>query len=198
MPRLAIVIPALGRLDRLEATLLSVLENRPQNSEVLVVHRGDYVDPYELADEVSFVEAPAGAGAAACLSAAMERIRSPIVHWLAPGARVSEDWCEAPLGHFRRTDVASVSPVVLDLADERRVLTCGVGYHVEGVRKHLCQGLEASLVSQPPRGLAGPSRIAGFYRCDVKGGLSFEECVGDEFADVDLALRLKANGYRCA
>ncbi len=47
-PRLSILIPALGIAEELERTLLSVLENRPEDAEVVVVDAFGYDDPYDL------------------------------------------------------------------------------------------------------------------------------------------------------
>jgi hypothetical protein len=88
--------------------------------------------------------------------------------------------------------------MVLDVTDARRVLSAGLGYHIEGLRRHLYQGADASLVARPPHGLLGPSRLAGFYRREIAEDLVYDEWAGDEFADVDLALRLKARGYSTA
>ena len=52
MPRLSIIIPALGNSARLESTLVSVLENRPLDCDIIVVHTGEYNDPYDLAGEI--------------------------------------------------------------------------------------------------------------------------------------------------
>jgi len=60
VPRLAVVIPFEGNTKALEDTLVSVLENRPDDSEVLVVLGKPYQDPYALGDEVEFVAAPSG------------------------------------------------------------------------------------------------------------------------------------------
>ena len=62
MPRLSIVIPVLGNVEGLEDTLVSVLENRPVDCQIVVVLNRPYDDPYDLKDEVCFVEAPPGAG----------------------------------------------------------------------------------------------------------------------------------------
>ena len=69
MPRLSIVIPVLGDSQQLDDTLVSVLENRPANCEILVVHNEPYHDPYHLSDEVQFVEAQCGASMVACIEA---------------------------------------------------------------------------------------------------------------------------------
>ena len=64
MTRLSIIIPVLGHSTRLDDTLVSVLENRPANCEIIVVHTEPYDDPYDLAGEVRFLEARAGPSAA--------------------------------------------------------------------------------------------------------------------------------------
>ncbi len=196
VPRLSIVIPALGQLDSMEATLVSVLENRPHDCEVLVMHHGDYEDPYDLRAEVAFVAVAPGASLAECLEVARGQARGPILHLLAPGVRVRDGWCEAALHHFRAAGVASVTPLALDAANGRLVCSAGLGYHLEGLRRHLCAGAEASLVTQPPAGLVGPSRLAAFYRLESlsPGECLFDGWIGDEFADVDLALRLRRSG----
>ena len=51
MSRLSIVIPVLGSLDGLEDTLVSVLENRPADCQIVVVLNQPYDDPYDLKDE---------------------------------------------------------------------------------------------------------------------------------------------------
>ena len=55
VPRLAIVISAIGSIESLEGTLVSVLENRPADCEILVVLNRPYSDPYDLQGEVRFV-----------------------------------------------------------------------------------------------------------------------------------------------
>ena len=56
MPRLSCVIPAVGTTQDLETTLVSVLEKRPDDCEIIVVLNESYADPYGLKDEVRFVE----------------------------------------------------------------------------------------------------------------------------------------------
>ena len=52
MPRLAIIISAFGNIESLEATLVSVLENRPSDSEIVVA--------LKRPAEEDFVYAPGG------------------------------------------------------------------------------------------------------------------------------------------
>src|SRR3954469_4194264 len=55
VPRLSIVIPCLGGAADFDATLVSVLQNRPGDCEVLVAHSEPYDDPYRLHGEVHFI-----------------------------------------------------------------------------------------------------------------------------------------------
>ena len=66
--RLSIVIPAVTSAAELEETLLSVLENRPEQCEVIVALACEYDDPWNLRDEVTFVRAPAGASTIGCVN----------------------------------------------------------------------------------------------------------------------------------
>ena len=95
VPRLSIVIPSVGDCNLLEDSLVSVLENRPADCEVLVVHNRPYDDPYNLAGEVRFVQANPRAGLAECLDmgTAAGRHRSSI-RW--PAA-----WRFSPVGLTR-------------------------------------------------------------------------------------------------
>ena len=64
-PRLSIVIPA-ADASALEDTLVSVLENRPADSEIIAALTVPYADPWNISEEVRFVQAPVGTSLAAC------------------------------------------------------------------------------------------------------------------------------------
>ena len=59
VPRLSIIIPCLGGGAEFDGTLVSVLQNRPADCEVIVAHTDDYGDPYALRGEVEFVHGSA-------------------------------------------------------------------------------------------------------------------------------------------
>ncbi len=52
MPRLSCILPVMDRGGRMEPTLISLLENRPADCEILLVLTVPYDDPYELGGEV--------------------------------------------------------------------------------------------------------------------------------------------------
>jgi hypothetical protein len=196
--RLSIVIPVLGDLKPLDDTLVSILENRPANCELVVVHNAPYNDPYELAGEVQFVQAPRGAGFVECLNLGLSVSRAPVVHLLACGVEVRPGWAEAALRHFRNPEVAAVAPVLLHQNDHETVVSVGMGYRAEGVVWRVGRGLSPEQVGEDHDELCGPDALAGFYRrsaIEAVGG--FAPSPVDTLATIEVALSLRQAGFRC-
>ena len=199
MPRLSIVIPVLGDPQQLDDTLVSILQNRPCDCEILVVHNQPYGDPYDLGREVRFIEAGRDSGLVDCLNLGVTASRAPVVHLLACGVEVASGWAEAALPHFRRLDVAAVAAVVLNRNNPRKIVSAGFGYRSEGTAWRLGQRAAAVDVAECAESLCGPDILAAFYRksaFEAVGGLTAS--VGDELAGVDLALSLLDAGFCCA
>ena len=219
MPRFSCVIPVVGATNRsrsaqrgrspaeacgiraaeppnafadLEATLVSVLENRPDDCEIVVVVDRPYPDPYDLRGEVRFIEA-AGQGMAACATCGIRGSHAPIVNLLAAGVEVAEGWADAAMPHFDDPDVAAVAPLIRDWASPARLLAAGVEYHRGG--RHVVH------TERPASGSAdslGPTIDAAFYRktaLEACGG-GLPDDLGDRLAAVDLAVRLGEAGWR--
>ncbi len=198
MPRLSIIIPYLSADDPLEDTLVSVLQNRPADCEVIVVHRGPYDDPYNLGDEVTFIGVDRDSAVADCLNSANQAARGDVVHFLGCGCEVEDGWTEAALAHFDHPRVAMISPLVVDAQEQQCVVTAGVRMALDGSRRDCCAGkdltLRTTLLARP----AGPSRLAGFYRRQVVaacGGFSAE--VSEHYLDLDLALSIRSLRFVC-
>lgn len=197
VPRLSILIPCVGKAEQVETTLVSVLENRPDDCEVLVVHDGSYRDQYALDDEVRFVLASEGAGLVSLVNAGLAETRGDFVHVLQSGLRVREGWSDEALRHFLTSDVGSVAPLVIDAETSPRVKAAGVAYGTFGSRRVCLAGAKADGRLRPKP--LGPTLGAGFYRREwlaALGGLDTE--IGEALADIDLALSLQALGQRCA
>lgn len=197
MPRLSILIPVLGNLNRLEETLVSVLENRPHDSQIVVVLDEPYDDPYALTDEVTFVRGSPDSGLAEQLNLGWRAATAPIVHVLRCGSEVEPDWAEPALAPFRDPLVGSVAPLVLERTNPEAVLTAGVDYRPRGeTRPPAARGTPREAIAPRP-GLLGPEAWAAFFRkaaIDQVGGFSPE--VGDRLAGVDVGLWLKQAGWR--
>jgi hypothetical protein len=194
VPRLACIIPALGTTESLETTLVSVLERRPDHCEVLVVLNTPYADPYNLQGEVQFLQAPDHADLISCLNIGISSTQAPIVHLLASGWLADEGWIERALAHFNDPRVAAVTPAIHAANDHNQLLAAGVGY-CRGGRKTICDRMKQS-ADQSSLNSVGPLLQAAFYRKSALswiGGLPIG--VGEQFADVDLALSLRHAGW---
>jgi hypothetical protein len=185
----------------LESTLVSVLENRPPDSEILVLLHAPYDDPYDLASEIRFLQVSKGVGLIGGLNEGIEASASPVIHLLSAGLEVTEGWTEAALANFGDPRVASVAPVVVDAMDGRTPIACGLDYCCRRGRV-IRKSIGASRESQHT-GAAGPGEVLGpliqaaFYRrsaLELVGGLP--RGVGYAFADADLAMSLRFAGYR--
>jgi Glycosyl transferase family 2 len=192
--RLSCVIPAVGTTQDLETTLVSVLEKRPDDCEIIVVLNSSYADPYGLKDEVRFVEM-IGAGMAACATLGIQISDGEIVHVLAAGVEVADGWVEAALPHFDDPDVAAVTPAIRDATRPERVLAAGVKYYPGG-KRGLCTELPSA--SARPGDALGPTIDAAFYRKSALAALGdgLPVNLGDALADIDLALGLAHAGLR--
>ena len=140
LPKLSIVIPALDSLELLEGTLVSVLQNRPDECELVVLLNRAYDDPYDLAGEVRFVVLPEMNTLGSALRSALELCRGSILHVLSAGVEVEEGWADAALRHFQDNRVAAVAPLVLRSRTEEVVWSCGLDYGAGGTRRRRCCG----------------------------------------------------------
>jgi GT2 family glycosyltransferase len=198
VPRLAIVIPVLGNLQGLEHTLVSVLENRPDSAQVFVVLNGPYEDPYHLGDEVTFVDAPEGAGLAVCANWGIRATRAAVVNLLTPGVEVGPGWADLALRHFAVPSVGSVAALVVRGAVTSRVVSAGIGYDAGGRVRRIGKGRPTNHPNLGGISPFGADTLAAFYRrssLDLVGG--FAEDLGDTVAGIDLALALQGAGYHC-
>ena len=198
MARLSIVIPVLGGLEGLEDTLVSVLENRPADCQVVVVHDRPYEDPYDLKDEVRFVAAPPRCRLATALNLGVAAGDAPVVHAVSCGVEVSHGWTDAVLPLFDDPTVGAVAPLVLDKSDAQRVVTAGLDFRADGALRNLSQGKLLVAAARSGDGPCGPDPLAGFYRTaalDAAGG--FSTAVADPLTTVDAALAMRRIGLRC-
>lgn len=199
MSGLSIIIPAHSDMQALEDTLAAVLGNRPRACEVIVPHAGTYDDPYDLASEVWFISLPPKTDVNTCIADAMAKASGGVIHLLWPGCEVEENWWRAAWDRFEDPEVASVAPAILAGRSERdEILAAGVACGVLG-RVELGRGLTVDEGRMGRLRAVGPTRLAGFYRRSaVKQAGGWPSAVGEELADVDLALSMQQLGYKAA
>jgi GT2 family glycosyltransferase len=195
--RLSIVIPLLGDQRLLDDTLVSVLENRPDDCEVVVVHNAPYDDPYDLAGEVRFVRAAPRAGFADCVNLGVSVSRAAVVHVLACGVEATAGWADVALARFRDPRIAAVAPLLVAGADPQTVVSAGVGYRAEGVAWRLGPDADRERPLDESDGLCGPDLLAGFYRRSAVESVGGFSPFAVKLAAVDMAMRLQDAGCQC-
>lgn len=192
MPRLSIIVPHRQDDLRLEATLISILENRPSDCEVIVVHDGTYRDPYQLRDEVVFVEEDQGCSPVRLINAGLMAACSPIVNVVLDGARIDKGWSERPMDILDDCGIASVAVSILD-RDSRHT-------GIIPLTRAKTQGLMRGAVDQTrsSTGAAGPALSCGFYRRKIVLALGgWNESLELSTADVEMAWMMQSLGLIC-
>ncbi|MCA9103198.1 MAG: glycosyltransferase [Planctomycetales bacterium] len=194
MPELSIIIPVADEFETFENTLVSVLENRPSDCEVIVVRDERYTDPYSIGDEVTFVEASREVGLVERIALGVGASRAELVHTLGSGVQVTERWTESALTHFHRPRVGAVVPLVVDQCRPRRTVAAGATLTAGG-RRQLERRLPRNTASAHETERAATLTAAFFRKSayQLVGGL--DPVVGNVLADVDLAARLRHAGY---
>ncbi len=185
--------------QRMEQTLLSVLENLPPASEVLLVLDGRYEDPYRLEGEVRFVRAGHRATWAQCANAALSAAQGEWLQLLPAGSVVKPGWCQW-IDHLpEETSPRVVIPAVYARSPAQTKAESG---HAETE-----PGTEIPLPLEPWR----PCRLSGalarwgvrgsgffFHRSSVQEVGGWRLGLAAPWADVELADRLVQHGYLMA
>jgi hypothetical protein len=195
--RLSIIVPLMGDLQRLEDTLVSVLENQPERSAVIVVLNEPYADPYDLQSEVTFVEAPQGADLVDCFACGLAASRAPIVHMIAAGLEATPGWTDPALARFAEADVAAVAPVVVDRDNPDRILSAGLRWTAAGSTSRIAAGKRLHRFVANDRRLCGPELAVSFYRREVLQTIGTLQHHGSELAAAtEVGMALRKAGYR--
>jgi cellulose synthase/poly-beta-1,6-N-acetylglucosamine synthase-like glycosyltransferase len=197
VPRLSILIPVLGDPQQVEDTLVSVLENRPADTQIVVALNRPYDDPYDLRGEVHFVQASYKGSLAAALNAGLEECRAPIVHVLRCGVEVAADWTDHPLRLFKNRALGAISPLIFCREDPNRLVSTGVHYGCGGTLRQVAAGKSATTLERVRHKPLGPDTLAAFYRKSALTEIGgFAPNVGDAWTGLDIAMRLTRAGWQ--
>jgi len=189
-PTLSIVIPTSTDTAALEETLVSVLENRPDDCEIIVALGCPYGDPWNIRDEVRFVQAPAGSTLVGCVNLGVASSVGDVVHILAAGWRATEGWTAGPLEHFQSSQTGAVVPLVVADDDHNRVVATGIRYGRGGRRIAIQSPPSVAALATTSATPQGPTLEAGFWRANLlsQAGPGFSKVCGDGIADIDMAV----------
>jgi len=178
VPRLSIIVPHLHDDSGLELTLLSILESRESDFEIVIAHDGHYRDPYRLdQDEAILIESESGASFTNQLNLAVASACSPIIQVILPGCVVNAHWCDEALHLMSDKSVSAVCLPVGDIASNEVY----VGLSEDSLPHRRVTPLEQNAVA--------PLFCGGVFRKGILKNLGgwFEPCQR-EIAEVEFAL----------
>jgi hypothetical protein len=186
VPRLSLIVPFQCDSQALENTLVSVLELRSPDDELLIVHRGEYQDPYGLqGNEAKVLETPASTSLAEQLNIAVQNATGDVLQVVLPGTVLEADWCVDALAAFDELDVDMIA----------------LGVSGSGANS-LQYGFEADLIPQR-RATGEASKIAGPLLAGTMIRRSAIECLGGwntkipgDLIDFELCLMAKLLGLQ--
>lgn len=187
MCRLSILIPWWNEASSFEDTLVSVLENRPGDSEILVVHPERYDDPYGLRDEVRFIQCSASSELE-LINTGFHRAEGDIVHLVRCGVLATPKWTDSAVEHFESDFVGAVAPLIA--GDGTESTASGWNLTRQGRRQRRREGSQTNTCSSP-------ALDAGFFRrqpiLDLGG---FDLDIG-HVPELELGLALAQLGFDC-
>jgi hypothetical protein len=198
---LSLIVPFQCDSQALENTLVSVLELRSPDDELLIVHRGEYQDPYGLqGNEAKVLETPASTSLAEQLNIAVQNATGDVLQVVLPGTVLEPDWCVDALAAFDELDVDMIALGV----SASGVSASGVsasGVSASGANS-LQYGFEADLIPQR-RATGEASKIAGPLLAGTMIRRSAIECLGGwntkipgDLIDFELCLMAKLLGLQ--
>ncbi len=191
MGSLSIIVPHRNNDQRLESTLVSLLEQQQASCEIVVAHDGSYADPYDIGDEVRLLACPQRT-LAGRLNHAAQNASSDIIAIIRDGTIVEQDWSEGAIEAFEDPTVASVS--VGGKAGSQKIA---------GITPLARCDSNAIRGGKPDRALgnvqyAGPSLSCGLYRRSSLIALGgWDEGLSLGSADIELAWLMQSLGMNC-
>ena len=204
-PVLSIVIPTYNGKALVAGCLNSIEWCAPRGLpiEVIVVDDAstDGTTPW-LRENYSWVRVErleANGGFCRAANLGIAAARGTVIQLLNNDTEVCSGWANAALRHFENPSVGSVAPLVLRQDDPRRVDSAGDGYWFFGLPFKRGSGQSADQWAAAPAGdVLGASGSSAFYRAAALKKLGgFDPEFGSYYEDVDLAFRLRWNGYTC-
>ncbi len=204
MVRFSLVIPqfshASNKADqRFDDTLAAALRYRCDSCQIIVVHDGDYDDPYDLGHEVDFVTNSGNANnLIEQFNSGVRAARGTFVGILRPGVQLDEGWEDAIATAFEDASTGSVAPAVVSGNTKSKLITAGVSTSRNFTRQLVAAGKTFSGRNGKRIQPLGASSWAGFYRRNLLNALGDIDATLDSvYLDLELALSLKSLGFGC-
>lgn len=135
MNHISIIIPFFrgASQEALEETLVSVLENRPPCSEILVVLGENYTDPWEVRKEgVRFLSISRRISPTQIINEGIEHARGAVLNIVLPGTCVESGWTEDAVRAFGNSAVAVVVPTIYEQSSSQEPQIRNCVYRIGG------------------------------------------------------------------
>ena len=200
---LTCIVPTVGRSPQL-ASCLRALEADSGGEVLLVAEEG--LELAELAEipGLRHLSVPPGAGFAKACNRGLAEARSEFVALVNDDALVSPDWSTELLRTLRdHPEIAAVQGTNLQLDPNDRVDGCGIVWNRSWQAVQLDRGASPH-VGGPIREIFGVSGTAAMFRAAaldkvvLPNGSHFEPRLGSYYEDVELACRLRSQGFHSA
>jgi hypothetical protein len=193
--RISIVVPYLGDDTAFEESLVSVLENRPSDAEVCVVHDGSYCDPFDLRDEVRFVTASSDE-LPILIAAAATAARGRFIHLIGNGVRATHGWTDAALSEFECENTAVVAPLAR-ISETGRIIAAGWTDSSSSVIAPLAAG-KSELGRRDAAAVRGAYLLASFWRkAELRSAIAAMTSTDSVAAEFAWSRLLTEAGWRC-
>jgi len=204
MVRFSLVIPQFSNASHtanhsFDDTLAAALRYRCDSCQIIVVHDGDYDDPYDLGQEVDFVTSSGNANnLIEQFNVGVRSARGTFVGLLRPGVQLDEGWEDAIASAFEDPSTGSVAPAVVSSNTKSKLVTAGVSSNRNFTR--LLVAAEKTFSGRSAKRIRplGPCSWAGFYRRNLLNALGdIDPSLDSLYLDLELALSLQSFGFGC-
>lgn len=195
--RVEVVIPHTAGPAQLEQ-VLSDLAAQSAEHRVCVVDNAAPAESVDIARAAGARVLPMGtnAGFGRAVNEAVRTSDAEVVVFLNDDCRPRLEFIEQILKTKSESDAAMVAAVLLDPGE--RIDSAGVEADRSLVAYDYLHGEAYDAESSPPAPLGPTGGAAGFDRAAFLEVGGFDECFFAYLEDVDLALRMRAAGHRCA
>ena len=196
MSQFSIIIPLIGDRSLFEDTLASVLRYRPADCQIIVVHDGDYQDPYGLKDEVKFVVADEQ-NLIGYLNVALCYVSGEFTTFVRAGVELDENWSDVVARAFEDANVGAVTPIIVSRGRPSKILAAGIAADSSWTRTIVGRGRRCSKKQIAKLAPHGPSSWMGVYRTSLLKSLApFDERLESLYIDQDIASSMRALDLR--
>lgn len=204
-PTVSLVIPTLGRSPHLSKCLDRLRASNGLEPEIIVVAQGGEVESVDLSAANRVIRSEENLGFAGGCNLGLANAEGSYVGLVNDDALVDPEWLPALVEAIdSRDDVGAVQGINLQMHDPERVDGCGIAWNWAWRPVQLGFGapVEELRTAGDVRDIFGVSGTAALFRraaldsVAIEAGIFFDPRLRSYYEDVELAIRLRQQGYR--